>query len=228
MRETKNMTFDEIDAIISNLDLFSRILMGQYDEIIWKVTGKMFFGYDNRELSSLLRQIRDQLIPSIQGWDLNGSLGIWGPTTPMIAQKAYDIQQCLRYQMAYHRHPEGGITVNFRPPYIHGRWKVVQLDEYHEILRRQHCGVYQPGYAIRNPWTCPAILDHFDSEKVDLIMDDPDVKKIINLAGKWSEYVKNNDLISLFTDVQNYTNGKMSAKQLEKVCKQIIDKINEM
>ena len=119
MRKVFRKKLEEIDTIISNLDLFSRILIGQYDEIIEKISG-IFIYHENEvpELTKALVCLRCELIPELKCYSLSGSLGIWNDVTPLIAKRAYDIQQVLRYQLSYHRNPEGGITVNFNIPYL--------------------------------------------------------------------------------------------------------------
>ena len=199
MRKVQAITHQRVDEICRHLDLFSRIYIGQYDEILFVSTGRFYFSNENPELDQALRQLRNILIPSLHTYGMNASLGIWGENTPMEAQRAYDIQQCLRYQMAYHRHPEGGYTVNFHVPFLHGQWgKMEHMDEYHEILRKQHCGEYQPGYAIRHPWSCPVVLDDFTDTEVKLVMDDERVSDIIAKADKCYQQAKEDQWVELF------------------------------
>lgn len=227
MRQVEKISFDRVDEIIRHLDLFSRILIGQYNEISYYVTGRFFSVSDDRELSFLWRRLRDKLIPAIRGYDMNGSLGIWSQETPLIAMRAYDIQQCLRYQISYHRYPEGGYTVNFNVPYIHGQWDVdaEHLQEYHDILIGQNCGVYRKGYTVLHPWTCPVILDSFEKDTVALTIDDSAVYDIIRLADRWYDYVIHADLYALFKEVADYSTGEIDDESLHDLCDAIADKI---
>ena len=232
MRTHEMVSFERVDAIVNHLDLFSRILIGQYDEVIALATGQWMMSFHDPELNAAVRLIRDNLIPEICGYDLNSSLGIWSDDTPLIAKRAYDIQQCLRYQMAYHRHPEGGITVNFREPFLHGEWdkEILHLDEYHEILRKQCCGSYQPGYSILHPWACPVLLHDFsdNNHQVELIIDDHVVQKIIDFADKWFCLVKENKLYDLFKEASQFAHGKIEEEKLHTLCDFVMKKVKEL
>ena len=156
---------------------------------------------------------------------MNASLGIWGEKTPLIAMKAYDIQQCIRYVFSYHEHPEGGWTTNFDTPYLHGKWNVDKshLDEYHKILADNNCPAYQPGYLIRDLWACPVILDCFNDEEgtVNLIIDDPEAEEIITIAQRWKEYVVSEKFFELFSEVIKYYDIEISEGELSKDIKEL-------
>lgn len=105
----------DIHRMIRELDTYSRLYMGQYEEI-FRVREYSFMFQSGTELRDICYKLRTVVIPKLVGVSFNGSLGIWGPDTPMNAQRAYDIQQILRYQLAYHEKPGGGNTVNFNNP----------------------------------------------------------------------------------------------------------------
>ena len=220
MRKVFRKKLEEIDTIISNLDLFSRILIGQYDEIIEKISG-IFIYHENEvpELTKALVCLRCELIPELKCYSLSGSLGIWNDVTPLIAKRAYDIQQVLRYQLSYHRNPEGGITVNFNTPYLHGEWGVSKelVNEYHSILIRNNYPAYREGYVIMYPWTCPVILDNFNDEtqEVDLIIDADEAVEIIRLANEWKELIMEKDFFALFNQVKEYSHPDISSVQIK-------------
>ena len=117
------MTEEECYLVINALDTYSRIWIGQYDRIndlsIYDVGNRW-----NRDSQSyvLFQRMRNLLIPSLAGVGdyLACSLGIWSKNTDMKAINAYDIQQRLRYEIAWFMNPEGGITVNFDTPTIRG------------------------------------------------------------------------------------------------------------
>lgn len=73
----KIVTLNELNEIIKALDLYSRIDIGQYDEIVR--VNCWFFSFihkDNRELENLFAKIRSCCIPKLSGQNFNTSLGI--------------------------------------------------------------------------------------------------------------------------------------------------------
>lgn len=216
----KMVNTEQIQQIISDLDLFSRIFIGQYDGLAARVTGKFIFSSsDNVKLTEKLLDLRKLIIDSkdLDHWGLNASLGIWGPETPMIAIKAYDIQQCLRFQLSYHRHPEGGITVNFDYPSIHGNWKNTQPKKYHKILREQNM---PSRYPVRH-WTCPVIMVFKDEDNAEMLIDDNEVMKIIEKAKKYMEMIDKRDMENLFLDVKKIQNPGIDDHKIINKCREI-------
>ena len=226
MRKIKTVKINNVYAMIRNLDLFSRILIGQYDEIVQAMNmGKVFSDYEAPELANALCQLRGKLIPELKNRNLATYLGIWNPDTPQIAMRAYDLQQCLRYQLAYHSNPKGYITVNYDAPIIYGNWNISenQIKEYHRILAEQKCPDYQPDFLIRYPWSCPIILDHFHDELhlVDLIVDDSLAQNIIKEAEEWHRYINYSDLFPVFKATGQYHCVDMEDEELKDVSKKI-------
>ena len=226
MRTVKEVTFAEIDKMISDLDTFSRIFLGQYDEIFYKVRGIPFFSTDDPYLLHALLEMRKTLIDNedLRHWGLSASLGIWGSDTPEIAIKAYDIQQNLRFQLSYHLHPEGGITRNFDHPYTHGNWKISkqQMDDYHALLKEQNT----PGYARetfpRRVWTCPVILKFMEGDQAKMLVDDPEVLEIIEKAKEFDTYMKDRDFMRLFLETKKIQNPEVEDEVVIKLAEDII------
>lgn len=126
---TITIDYSHVSSLISALDLYSRIFMGQYSEIEWCIRlntikqGKPLYKlFDNEELQSLLLKVREKAIPDLKGWSFNGSYGIWSEKNDIRSVEAFDLQQVIRYSDAWHRHPEGGVGRNFEKPWIHGRF----------------------------------------------------------------------------------------------------------
>ena len=160
-------SFSKLADMINTLDLYSRIMIGQYNHItdvyIWSLPrGKRIDIKKLDEIQDLLYSIRHLFIPSLSD-DSRFSLGIWSPETPEKAIKAYDIQQVLRYQLAYYEYPEGGNTVNFYEPYINGDWEITSSE-----INRINKTIEKFGYRKnRHPtviWNCPVVIDNFLSE----------------------------------------------------------------
>lgn len=228
-REIIKIKEGRLREIISELDLFSRILIGQYGEIVSAATGTFIFTtQDDLGLASILKEIRGLLIPAIKGYGMNGSLGIWSKDTPLIAKRAFDIQQCLRYQLAYHKNPSGGITVDFGVPFIHGEWHVPtsNVNEYHEILKNNNTGEYRKGYAVLHPWCCPIIIKDFKGG-ISIIIDDKEVLRIMDFSKKWTEMATEGRICDLFRDVRDLTKRNVPEEKFEELIGKAEEKIKE-
>lgn len=116
-----SLSKDEYIKMMHSLDLFSRIQIGQYEELFMGPAIR-YFRDESIELHELMKKIRGHFIPKMKDRDFNTSLGIWSLETPQEAIKSYDIFQAIRYEVSYYYSPEGGITVNFNKPFIHGDW----------------------------------------------------------------------------------------------------------
>ena len=197
----KTYSYQSVKEIIKALDLYSRLLIGQYDEILVNAAfkTKLYKLYQNKELYQqiidTLIHIRKICINELHARGLNASLGIWHPLTPLQAKRAYDIQQILRYQMAYHEHPEGGHTVDFNTPFIHGEWNIykptIKTIEYYASL--YDYPDYRPrGYHFFN-WYCPCVIESFNDrdEEIVLLRDDKKVDSVIEDALYVKECIDN-------------------------------------
>lgn len=125
MQETKRysveLSSNQIGVIMSALDLWSRLQMGQ--------TGDLSFIYKNRliqrnsdspgtlrRISGLCREIRETAFPELNHDEYHS---ITSPETPDGARTAFDIIQVLRHRLAHDSLAPGekrGITVNFDEP----------------------------------------------------------------------------------------------------------------
>lgn len=113
---------EEITDIIRALDFYSRIWIGQYleidNEIIW-IKKHSYHEILDAKIIPLFLQIRNRLMPeSIRdiGQTLYASYGIFSDKVDERAGTAYDMQQVIRYTLAWFLHPEGGWTVDFGTP----------------------------------------------------------------------------------------------------------------
>lgn len=117
----------EIRNIIRSLDFYSRIWIGQYleidNEMIWLIK-KTYDDVRENEIIPLFLQLRNRMMPaSIRdiGQTLYASYGIFSDKVDERAGTAYDMQQVIRYTLAWFLHPEGGWTVDFGSPLRAGR-----------------------------------------------------------------------------------------------------------
>lgn len=121
---------DEANALMSALDVYSRIWMGQYDEIEWEL--RMLTSDLNklkqeesarREAWLLMRRL---ILPELGDMHFGASHGIWSEHTDDRGQAAYDILQVVRHARAWHKNPEGGMGRDFDKPWIHGSLPPIQ------------------------------------------------------------------------------------------------------
>lgn len=177
-------SYDDVQDMIYALDLYSRLLMGQYDEIPFRRGFAICYSQDNPDLLHNFLQLREVFIPSLPR-RMNTSLGIWSPETPIRAIRAYDIQQTLRYQISWHNHKDGEQTYtrNFDVPVFRGKWGLHATDwqSIHDVLIKHGCyPEYQPDDNMRWPWECPVYIREFyedyviieSSEEADCILRD--------------------------------------------------------
>lgn len=104
---------EQAATLIKALDLYSRIGIGQFHEILdWQ------FNWEKRNAQDY-QDIRDQLDFikfMLTGMPKNASRGIFQEETPERCKIAWDIQQVVRHCKSWHENPEGGITVHFGKP----------------------------------------------------------------------------------------------------------------
>jgi hypothetical protein len=190
-----------MDDVIRNLDAYSRLYIGQYGDMLFYITGITCFHHRHRELNELLCRLRHVMIPDLDSYGLDASLGNWGSKTPKIADKIYDVHQCLRYQLHYIRNI-GDVfgTVTSRVPFIHGSWKVPRktVDRYHQILEDQ--GLYpdyRKGYARMHIWSCPVIITKYDGNGIEIECTKP-VQQIIRDADDVMAFIRDRKITDLF------------------------------
>ena len=163
-------SYNDVQGMIYALDLYSRLLLGQYDEIPFRRGFAICYSQDNPDLLHSFLQLREVFIPCLPR-RMNTSLGIWSPETPIVAIRAYDIQQALRYQISWHNHKDGEQTYtrNFDVPVFRGKWDIHadDLQAIHAVLIKHGCyPEYQPEDNMRWPWECPVYIREFYKDYV--------------------------------------------------------------
>lgn len=121
MKCTLEMTRQQADVVCKALDLFSRVLIGQLEEIESVCTFNGIPG-DMDALQQALNEAKHAL-----GHPSNGSWGIYNENVPDRARIAWDIQKVIRHAIAYHEHPEGGMGVNFQVPDQSGKEPLAKI-----------------------------------------------------------------------------------------------------
>lgn len=121
-----NLTLNEFQAkvMVQALDVFSRIGIGQLEEIesLLRRHGHNDFNYDAvKDALNLLKQ-------EIMGQPPNGSFGIHHPEVHDVFKVSWDLQQVVRYCLAWSQHPEGGFGVNFYEPSLSGSQPLATIE----------------------------------------------------------------------------------------------------
>lgn len=104
------MTAEQVSAVSEACELFTRIRLGQFSDIIWKV-------YPDR-LGQLDRDLTDKLFDGL-GMVLRGKLSHYGSDSDWSkeAEVTWDIHQVLRNRLAWDKNPEGNsMNVHFDDP----------------------------------------------------------------------------------------------------------------
>ena len=99
------LTKKECLEIINCLDFYSRIYIGQYDQIESDYRIYLYNkNYSKHEevRRKLLLDIRDIIIHEISRYGYHGSYGIWNERVNPKAVVAYDMQQIIRYEIYWH------------------------------------------------------------------------------------------------------------------------------
>lgn len=114
--------------MIQALDLYSRLLMGQLDELDY-VFRSYFWSkkYDGNKILDLIDKIREIVFPTL-GRNSYNSIG--SDKVPEESKISYDMLRAIRNCLAWSRNPRGGITVDFDPLTIrYSRENFIKVNE---------------------------------------------------------------------------------------------------
>ena len=110
----------EIKSLEKALDFYSRLLMGQYDHMVFELglnaQKKMI---DQEFMHALLLAIRKMTMPDLPNGIANhihASYGIASPELDTNSKLSYEILKTIMHNRSFIEHPEGGTTVNFNEP----------------------------------------------------------------------------------------------------------------
>lgn len=109
---TLTMSEEQAQIAVRALDLYTRIGIGQFEEIL-RVYDPLCEVFDAQRTS--VRGSMDE-IKAQAGHPPNGSHGIHNDKVRDEFRVAYDIQQVIRNRIAFDRNPEGGMQVDFDTP----------------------------------------------------------------------------------------------------------------
>lgn len=119
----------QADILIAALDLYSRIHLGQFEEVanIARMYDISKLNKDYEAHNEFEDAVREAKI--ILGFDRNGSYGIFNEQVNDVARIAWDMQQVIRNHLAWKRNPEGGFTVNFDAPHHSSKENLINITE---------------------------------------------------------------------------------------------------
>jgi hypothetical protein len=110
------MTEKQAQVLVNALDLYSRIGMGQLTEVA-HILRMTVVGNPSGTVDAL--DAVERLTREASSMWMGGSGGYYGITSEKISdvfRVAWDLQQVIRYRLAWDRKPEGGIQVHFDDP----------------------------------------------------------------------------------------------------------------
>lgn len=95
-------------------EFYCRLHIGQLDEVrhelLLKETKEQMCER-SQEAETLLYRLKQLFFPSLHGHGHSYGVG-----HDRLSDRAWNVYTALRYRIAWHNHPEGGIGVNFDPP----------------------------------------------------------------------------------------------------------------
>lgn len=94
-------------------ELYARLHIGQLDELTWEL---LDFSCEDcctrrKEAETLLQQLKRLYFADARRTERPQDL------YNLDTERAWDLHQVIRHAIAWHEHPEGGVTVDFRKPF---------------------------------------------------------------------------------------------------------------
>ena len=221
-----------LEKTLNSLNLYSRVFLGQYDEIYNYISFRLDFNKDTTS-KFLLRNIRGQLIPKLEACDFNTSLGIYNPETYVRAKEAYDILQVLRYQLAQFDNPKDKCDVSAYYPSMSAYWNSMNIskqdrDTYKNLIKSwEYKDVFPKGY--HHAWDCPLVIVlkkqmeyPIGCQWIVLKMDD-EVLNVMNKANEFTEFIDKLEIVEAF----KFLYGSFITSKMEKDLKVVQQNIRE-
>ena len=179
----------EITTCINALDFYSRIFIGQYDQIDsslgWSVMYMPRFSQDRATREFLYRAIRSRIFKGtfLERETFAASFGIWSEETDDRAMVAYDVQQIMRNKAAWTKNPEGGFGVDFDRPLINGSqpeiacicrqdgdaiYEEISMNPIHADIMYQACR----NFAMLHSFRIRQLFEYYTEDKIALDIAD--------------------------------------------------------
>lgn len=115
------MTVEQARVMMRAMDLYMRLLMGQFEEL-----EHLFFAEENdpvfertsdyqarEQLKYYLKRVKMHVYPTLE---LGAYWGITGRPCPERATMAYDMYKTMDHAISWYQNPRGDITVNYDKP----------------------------------------------------------------------------------------------------------------
>lgn len=107
-------------SFCSMLELYARLCLGQWEEIVslarWEAlrdaTGRVLSADELKELQAALDEAKQDAL----GLSRNASWGIYSPALKESTRLAWQVYKAVRHRLAWDRRPEGGVGVTFDEP----------------------------------------------------------------------------------------------------------------
>lgn len=108
-----NLSRDHLAVLMAALELFERVGMGQFREVLDTARPKYRLADQSETIERLMSVVRDLLMPELQR---SAYFSIHSKSISDNFRVAYDLLQVIRHRVAWDREPEGGIAVSFDAP----------------------------------------------------------------------------------------------------------------
>lgn len=112
------LTREQAQAVMSATELLARLEIGQFREITWQFLDKFS---KNGRFDHVRRDRADDLLEEACRLIFGAKAGFIDISEKSIThERCWAVYSTIRHALAWHDHPEGGITVNFDPPMGYG------------------------------------------------------------------------------------------------------------
>lgn len=113
------MNEEQARTVVAALDLAMRIRLGQFGQIVeqcmeWEPDKTDEWCERREKAEAILLQARDIIMPDLR--DMHSLSRGYGVYAKEGTERLYNVLLAVRSCLAYHEHPEGGYTVDFREP----------------------------------------------------------------------------------------------------------------
>ena len=115
MKYTLTLDEKQAELLVCALDLFTRIGIGQFEEIVSLWVRDHISNLSPEQIEKA-RKALGSTKRALTGFTLNASYGIHSPEVPDRFRVARDLLEVIRHRLAWDKHPEGGLQVWFDKP----------------------------------------------------------------------------------------------------------------
>ena len=117
---TIEVTKAQAEVISTACELFARLRMGQFYDIVWKVFPDRMSEVNLSEIEKHL-EVAGKLLRNKGSHESNDS------ERTEKSRRAWDLHQVIRYRLSWDDKPQGGTTVNFYEPLVTAQETLAQI-----------------------------------------------------------------------------------------------------